>query len=134
MKEWRRLDHEAFARLIDTIIDAVDGQDFIASLDPQAGLGNLFVGSDPEMGKFIHEVVDTREGKAARKLFAQWQHCIDERLPEIGKIERVMLHIVGAAELLPLAVGFAAGLRAAGASKRQAQVILAGYLRHFRND
>ena len=134
MKECENADRERFPELIDTLIEAVDGQDFTASLNPETGLGNIFCGDGPGTDRFVCEALDTPRGKAARKLFAKWQQKIDELVPEIGNIESLLSAIENAAELVPLAVGFAAGLRAAGVSKREAHTMLSGYLRHFRKE
>ncbi len=67
----------------------------------------------------VSAALETEEAKQAK-----------ERFYSVRTVVRMMI----ASEHLPFALGPAAGLFAAGASREVARVILSGYLRRFRKD
>ena len=123
-----------FSEAINAIIDAVDSDAFPASVAPESSIHNILADAVLDKCTLVSEALETTEGKLASARFYKVHRKINRFVPEIDDIKPVIVEMQNAAEFVPLAVGFAAGLRAAGASKQQARMMLAGYLRNFRED
>jgi hypothetical protein len=124
-----RENRKSFDDVTEAIVEAVDSEYFNAAVDPHCGITALF---GPGVDVLVHEAFQTTDTETARAVFYKVHRKIDKLVPEVGEIEDIVHAMINAEQFVPLAVGFAAGLRAAGVSKREALKMLSGYLRHFR--
>lgn len=122
-----------FSELIGAILDAVDDEGFPASLNHHVETVVDEILSDGR-NNVVAWYMKNPESIQAEKRFYEVHREIDKMFPTINGIESLITEMGEAYKAFLIAIGFAAGLRGAGASRQQAEIMLRGYLRHFNKD
>lgn len=122
-----------FTELVGAILDAVADESFPASLNHDVETIVDEILSDGR-NKVVARYMKNPQSTQAERRFYEVHREIDKTFPVIDGIEELVTEMNEAYTAFLVAIGFAAGLRGAGASRQQAEIMLRGYLRHFNKD
>lgn len=133
-------DRSAIDTFIDAVLELVDSEHCPSAWAPDIDAGLIFdeVHLAPTINQFLGSPANKRYGEILKEMLDdKSRFCLKSPLPERlrvrDEIEISVINYMVEAEMPPMTLGLALGLRIARMPKDHARVILAGFLRNYED-